>query len=210
MTCSCDYGKTVPWDEFLPYILPNMGDVPDAIAAHAARLATIELAQVSYEIKATLVMDAFNGVPHYDLNADDGYTVLLLDYVDLCGCEYTANRQTHGFGRCRQYTFDRPEERIILNPAPTCTTPRGLEIRAVVAPSQDSCFVPVSVYERHAETIANGAMMRLYKMRAASWFDVGLAREYERLWRDSLRWIRVHSLKGGSTAGLALKAKRVV
>ena len=210
MTCSCEWGDRVPWDDFLPYVLPSVGDVPDVIAAHAVRLAAIEYATVTSELKATITLDAQRNVAHYRLKADDGYSISQLDYVDLGGCQYHPNRDNHGFGRCNQFTYDQSEGLLFLNPSPSCNEVRGIEVRAVVLPGQDSCFVNRMVYDRHAELLANGALMRLYRMKDADWFDMSLAREYERLWRDGMRSVRVISLKGGSSAPLVMRARRVV
>lgn len=210
MTCQCEMGDLVSYEELLPYIMPAVGDVPDAIAAHAGREAAIELATVSNDIKATITLPSQRGVAHYRLRATDGYSVSAVIYAAVGGCEYRVNRDAYGFGGARSYTFDRPEEMLIFNPAPGCDDPRGIEVRAVVLPGQDACWFPRSIYDRHAELLSHGARMRLYRMKDAPWFDLQLAREEERLWRDGLRWARVSALKGGSTAPLVMRAPRAV
>lgn len=206
--CSCDFGETVPWTEFLPYILPSAGDVPDVIAAHMARLAAIEYAIVTKELKASIGIKAQRGACYFRLCTSDDYTVESIDYVDVGGRELQVNRQTHGFGRSGEFTFDQSEGRLIIPGGSPCDG--MIEVRATVLPGQDSCFVNRMVYARHAETITHGALMRLYRMRSEKWYDPTLAREEERLFRDALRWARVNSLKGGSSKPLVMTAPRVI
>ena len=208
MNCRCSTTDMVPFEDFLPYILPSVGEVPDQIAAHMAREATIEYAQQTKELKATFTLDAQAGVQHYRLCAPDNYSIEALDYVDN-GCRpLAANREVYGFPG-GTFTFDRPDT-IILGCAPRYSEERAIEVRAIMIPGQDSCYVDRMVYDRHAELISHGARMRIYRMLAEEWFNPTAAREEERLWRDGLRWARVKSLKGGSTQPQVLRARRVV
>ncbi len=207
MTCSCELeGGPVSYEDLLPYILPAVGDVPDAIAAQAAREALIEFGRQTGEIKAVLTLDAQRGLPYYTLKAPDGYTLQVIEHVDADGITHLANpRVMHGCG----FEFDIAEQRLILHPAPSRDVPRGIEVIATVSPGQDACYFPRTVYDRHAELISHGAKARLYRMKAATdWYDPQLAGVEERLWRDGLRWARVNVMKGGSNQPTVMRAPR--
>lgn len=212
MACSCQETDSVSWAEFLPYILPSIGNVPDEIVGHAARVAAIEMAGITKSLKRTLYVDAQRGVQHYNICVPDGYSFLSIDYVkDGCSL-YPANRAPDPFTpmTCsRWHSFDKPDI-VYVNPAPCRDELRYYEVRVNVLPGQDTCYIDRCFYDEYAEVIAHGALSRLYRMKAEDWYDPGLAREHERLWRDALRTAKVRSLKNHSADPLYMRASRFV
>lgn len=195
------------YEELLPYIMPAVGDVPEAIAAHAAREALIELAQQTEETYLTLTLDLQRGVPYYRLPMPQGWALEAIAAVTAEDQPLVPEEQTRGFGR--GYSFLRERGVLVIEP-PVRDVHRGLEVRVQALPGQDACVFPRELYDRHAELLSHGARMRLYRMRDAKWFDMSLAREEERLWRDGLRWVRVRQQRGGTTGPLIMRAPRVV
>lgn len=214
MGCSCKDFDKVSYEEFLPYILPSAGEVPDEIAAHMARVSAIELASQTKTLKRTVTLDAQAGVAHYRLCIPDDYSLVTVDYLKYGCSTLTINREADPFSApefsCRRwYAFDKPDT-IYINPVPNCDGVRDIEVGITVLPGQDSCYIDRFFYDEHAELIAHGALMRIYRMKAEDWFDPRQAREEERLWRDGLRTAKVRALKGHSSQPLRMRASRFI
>lgn len=213
MACSCEATDVVPLSEFLPYILPDIGDVPDEIAAHKARLACIEFAARTHQLKRTLFVDEQAGVQNYYLCVPDGYTLLSIDYVRNNCRDLPANKAADPFQTqhacSKWYAFDKPNV-LYINPTPRCDNPRGIEVRVTVLPGQDTCFVDRCIYDVHAQDVAYGALAKLHMMQPEAWYDPRLAGVYERQWRDALRTAKVREDKKHTADPLIMKATRWV
>lgn len=190
---------TVHFDEFLPYIAVNVDGVPANVMGHAARLAAIEFAQKTRMIERTMFIGLQAGKTHYQLMHTDGVQIMSL--VSLRRC-----RRHHPL-RASEFEFRMPGN-LILRDAPDEDEPRALEITAVVAPGQDTCSIDRWVYDRYAETIAAGALSRIFAMPGEDWFSASVATMWGRTFNSRLGQATVDSKSGYSAAPQGIRMPR--
>jgi hypothetical protein len=206
MGCECDHYESVTLDDFLPYVLPGVEGLPVEIAAHNIRLSAIEFARCTGLSERTLFIDAFEGVGDYWIELPDCYSMVTIRQVCVNGREATAARSMdHCFGGC-QYYFEKPDRLYIT--APGCDLPRGIEVVMKVAPGEDSCTIDRCMYDLHAETIAQGALRRIFLMKNAPWFDMALSRENARYFSAGVARGSILRHKQHSSAPMSMKLGR--
>lgn len=170
----CDDDPLVRFEDMTPYVAVRVDMVPAEVIGHALRLSAIEFAQRTKAVRRTLYLDAQACVQHYSLLHTDCYNIFAIEQVWYDGVPLqvnTVDRCTHGG---YWYAFERPASLYVgVTPAQDC--PRAFEIRAVISPGQDSCFIDEWVYQLHAETIASGAVYRLLSMQSEDWFNPAIA-----------------------------------
>lgn len=187
----------VSFDELVPYIAVNVDGVPANVMGHMARLSAIEFAQKTRMVKRTMFMSLQAGQSHYLLRHTDGVQIQTLESVRYCGRVL----------RPHEYEFYMPGN-LNLREAPEVDEPRALEIRAIVAPGQDSCRFDRWVYERYAEVIAAGALSRIFAMHGEDWFSTTLATMWGRTFNSRLGQATVDDRSGYSTAPQQIKMPR--
>ncbi|MFV0512497.1 MAG: hypothetical protein ACK5MY_02505 [Jhaorihella sp.] len=170
----CDQERTVRFDEFIPYVAVQADGVPASVIGHAVRLSAIEFAQRTKVIRRTMYVDLQQCVQYYPLLHDDCYQIMLIDQV----CKGFTTLKPTTIECCMAggcwYAYERPNA-LYIGLIPDCDLKRGLELRVVTTPGQDSCFIDEWVYQQHAETIAQGALYRILKMADEEWFQPSMA-----------------------------------
>lgn len=206
MGCECDHYESVTLDDFLPYVLPGVEGLPPEIAAHNIRLSAIEFAKCTGLSERTLFIDAFEGVTDYWLDLPDCYSLISIRQVCKNGYEARpARRLDHCMSGCWYY-FEKPNKLYVSSPH--CDERRGIEVVAKVAPGEDSCTVDQCFYDMHAETIAQGALRRIFLMKNAPWFDMALSRENARYFTAGVANASVLRHKQHSSAPMEMRMGR--
>lgn len=170
----CDDVEREHFDEIIPYVAVNVIGVPAGVVGHAIRLSAIEFAQRTKAIKRTMYLSTQCGVRHYPLQVDDCNAIIAIEDVSYCGSCLRLSSVSCCMSGGFWYAFERPDD-FYIGIEPDRDGQRDLEIRAVVMPGQDSCFLDKWVYDLHAETIAQGALYRILKMQAEEWFNPAMS-----------------------------------
>lgn len=166
----------VPFDEFIVYVTAAIAGVPAEAAGFAVRLAAIEWAQRTRAIKRTIRFEVLRAVQEYPLFLADSWSLVGISEVTVDGSR-VGRSSGPGNGCSRTYAFEMPDA-FYLNFPPS--RDGAGEMRVVVSPGQDSCFIDRWVYDQHAETLALGARARLLGMTTEPWYNPSAAQQTRR------------------------------
>jgi hypothetical protein len=183
----------------------HVDGVPANVIGHMARLAAIEMASCTGVMRRTVFMDVQECVRVYDLKLDDCYSINQISQVCyndqimrpdrvLACCPTTS---------C-SYHFERPDC-FYIGLEPRCDMTRALEIHMTVIPGQDSCYIDKHVYDLYAETLAAGALYRIFMMKDEPWFDVALSRIHGANFNAGASKARIRDLSGNSAEPTRMK-----
>lgn len=170
----CDDEPLVRIEDLTPYVAVRVDMVPSEVIGHALRLSAIEFASRTKAVKRTMFLDLQECVQHYALAHTDCYSIMAIESVCMGATPLRATSVECCMGGGCWYAYERPAS-LYIGLSPGCDQPRALEIRAVVIPGQDSCFLDEWVYQQHAEAIASGAVYRLLAMQDEEWFNPAMA-----------------------------------
>lgn len=208
MSCRCNAVDTVPYSKFRDYVRMHIASAPVNVIDHAVRAAVIEMAKESMQMQRDLYLDVQACVQDYELCVPD-MVVHAVREVHFQGAELRA--VTSPAPCLPSGTFyHEPDRGILLGSTPSCDAPEGLYVRVVVHPSPDSCEVDRWVYERHAQSVAEGALSRMFLMKDMSWYDVTAAGIMFRRWKTARNRMKGEQAKHRTSGPTFMKAKRFV
>lgn len=214
MTCACNrFAETVPLDDFLPYVLPQAPNAPAEMAAHYVRLAAIEFARETGVLRERVCVDAQAGVNDYCLEMDGcALNIVSLENV-CCGARpLTALRQlpcARSSSPQNSYYFGPPRD-LLLWPAPSHDAPGAICADVVLAPGQDACELPRTLYDDFAEVLGDGAASKLLLVKGADWYDPSAAGIYLKRYLNGRRSAKVLASRGFVKQAQYMRAGRFV
>lgn len=185
MSCNEFPTRRISWSEFIPYTSLYVKGVPDEIAAHMVRLATIEFTTRTGAIKRTVYIDSQADVADYCLVPEDDYTIKMVTGVRVNGRRLAPTRQWDECLPSCSYFYDHPNS-LILGSTPSSDGINAIAVNLTLIPGQDTCFVDGSLYDEYAEDIAFGAISRLLLITDVSWYDPQSAGLYQDKFRRAL------------------------
>lgn len=100
------------------------------------------------------------------------------------------------------YVPDQNQIRIVR--IPTEAIANGLELTVALKPARISEDCPDWILEDHAETIAHGALARLFSMRGVPWSDPQMAGAHESRFNTAIGQEALASLKSDTQAPIAV------
>lgn len=167
---------------FYPFVLPYVGRCPTQTVDHALRQAAIELCLTApylwNEKLPTLVAEPYR--TEYELPLDDQVTLSRLLRVTVDGREVEViGGGPEGVERRRAVYVTGPtawmSSLTTLTVVPVMADGAAIDVWAGLKPSLKAFEFPDLVFERYAETVARGALGRLYRIPGQPWTDLGLA-----------------------------------
>lgn len=181
------YGFTVPFDQFLPEVLPYVPDVPEFVAINAIRNAAIEFCEKTYYLQVDAdPITAVANVGNYEIDTppDTAFidvvqgwynNVLLIPKgIDELSRIYRSLDWRQLYGNPAYITrVIQPE--IMLVPIPVTTIMNSLTLRIAIAPTRAATTVPSRLYEHYTEVIGIGARARLYGTPGQPYYNAGAA-----------------------------------
>lgn len=185
---------TVPYSQWLPYVLVNVPDCPRALVLEAIRQKTIEFCEKSRFWRTEL--DGFYTVAtdsEYEITSPVDSTIadILLIKVNKQPLEpmtqddlellYSEWREVNGVPK---YFFLRDTSTAIFVPIPDAAYP----VRLLVAlkPTQAAHGVDEIIFEEYKEAIKHGALAYLTQMPEKSWSDPNMSVFYQNQFESGL------------------------
>ncbi|MEM5400861.1 hypothetical protein [Paraburkholderia unamae] len=186
------YGYTVPYEHFLKDVRPWAPDVPEFVAVHAIRNACIEFCEKTNYVQQNIVpISGQMNVATYQISTPDGTrfldaiemyyneNLLIPKSVDELAVIYRSY-EWDTIGGNPAYVTRIIEPEIQLVPFPVSYLSNAITGRISLAPTRDSCEIEHRVWEHYAETIAHGALARLYAMPDQPYSNPKAAEEFRR------------------------------
>lgn len=188
--------------DFDRYVLPFVNGAPAPAVEDAIRDACIEFCTRAGVLRATLdPITLTPAVPEIELDAPEADTQIVevtaawlpegpvdpltrpeLDALYPLGwasASVGATREVRGF-------YSRRPGLLSLVPALNAKAPRALRLEVTYAPTRDAQEVPDLLYQRYAETIAAGALLRLHQHPGAEYADVSRVSAYSARFNDDI------------------------
>ena len=211
MSCNCvtTEGATL-YADILPSVLPFVVGCPDDLAEYHIKQAAVELAKFSSVLTYQKTYPVWEGVNTYPLSIPEGY--IFGRVVSLCYDGYTVvNEPFNDCGTCScggyKFTVVAPAC-LHLSPTPAQDKESGFTVSISVFPSQESVSVDADFAERYRETIAAGALSRLFLLPKTEWYSAQLARDHTRMFTAGKTQARVDKMMNFSTGAITMKARR--
>lgn len=233
MTCNCSWDATsefVPVDDFLDYVSAGVPGIDVQLMAHSIRVAAIEFARSTRFMTQRIRLDAQEGVPDYQLILPDEYNLLAISAVDYEGCVINhdqlspsayrgagigmMNTRTNYSGNltyASNMVFGYSEQTgLVLNPPPSRDGESCIGVTAIVIPTQDSCYLPRSLYNTFADTIGAGALAALMRNSQAKWYDLRNAGIYRKQFEQGMTRAKNLAMTGFVAKPVHMKAHSYV
>lgn len=212
MSCNCvSTEDTVAYGDFLPYVLPFVAGCPDELAEFHVKQAAIELAKFSGALEYRQTINLWNGVNTYAIGTPEGYEFGRIAQLEYNGST-TANPFIDGsICRCGGLTFTvTPPNCITVSPTPSKDTADGLTVVTCVYPSQSSTAVDRDFAQRYYETIASGALERLFKLPETTWQSAPLSKDFGAGFRSGKVQARVDRMQNFTEGAIKMRVQRIV
>ena len=203
------YGK-IEYSNFLPYVLPYINDCPPQIAEHNIRLSCIEFLNHTRLVKVTSYIDTQENVGEYFIGEDidlDCYCISSIGRVCLGGRELQRLDQDKCCPTDCGYIFNMPCD-VFITPPPSEDMKKSLSVELFLQPTQDGCSVDRWIYEKYAETIAQGALYRIYNLTRQPWYDPSQAGLHARFYAEGMEKARCDRVSGFSSGVTKVKTRR--
>lgn len=173
--------------------MPYCRGVPDEIAIHNIRLATIEFCRRSGILHDVQKYDLQAYVEDYQLTTDCNYEIVRVFRITVNEWwTYTPVNEKIPQRGIGAYLFYMSSPAMChLRRPPAIDNPKGLEVEVIVQPKQDSCVLENYLYEFWAEGIAAGAISRLLLLPQTNWYDPKLATDFRTTFRKELTRCRI-------------------
>lgn len=179
---------TKAWSDFLPWVLPDVRDCPDLIAADAVRNAAIEFCERSRAWRHDLdPITAAANVPEYSLDAPANTVVWEVMSVRFQGQPITLKAPDDldvlmpGWqeekGEVVHYFVKDFRRTLRLVRIPGSSVPNAIRVNAALKPSVASSTVEEDFFEEHYRHVAAGAKAALLSMAAKAWTNAAKAKE---------------------------------
>jgi hypothetical protein len=175
---------TVPLDNFLPFVLPDVPGCPEALALSAIRESAIEFCQLTgYWQQDLATIDTVANQKSYTLVPPSEAVVARPRSVYYLGrklhplIELSAGLEDATAADPTWYLIVPIGEDWALRPYPTVdrSVTGAFTVKASLKPARNATKVGARVYVDYMEPVAAGAASRLLKMQAKPWFNANLA-----------------------------------
>lgn len=213
------------YDDFMPYVLPEVPGAPEPIVTQHIRSACIDFCEKSLILTRdhdpiTLV----EKIVDYDLEPPTGYIVVKVMKAWLENQELTPlapdfvreasvyNRLFSSYesapDRPRAY-LQKDERSISVWGVPDKNYANGLTLRVALKPSRASTTIENVVFEDYAEVIAHGALYRLMISPGKSYTNPEMAAVHKNLFDQGINVARQRATHGQVRSTLSVKLRRI-
>ena len=193
-------------EKFLPYVLPYTEKCPQVVARRAIRDAIIVMAQETGMSTLRCTLKSVKGQDTYELDLPDGIAVEQVSFVKLGSFPLKAiNRDmlkqlypTHDWRDIPgqpQFFMHTDEPRVLsIVPAPAVDA-QEITCELKLRFSRDCDMFPAVYYERHAETVAAGALARVLAMTGQPFSDLAMAVQWGQMFTQTLPTIKAEVMR---------------
>lgn len=195
---------SVQFAEFLPEVLPNVAGCADVVAINAIRNSAIELLERS--LAAREVQDVITVVAAdlpLDVEAPSSSRLVQVLSVTANGLPVPADDQQNSSSM--RYYQPTPTQ-LSLTPLPTQAI--ELVVTVAYAPTRKATGVEDWVYQRHLETVADGALARLYVLPGQPWSNPELAGFHAERFRTAAERLRADAMRAFVPASARINPRR--
>lgn len=211
---------TVPYDRFLPYLLPLVPNASEPVAIQALRNACIDFARDSLCLQIGL--DAFAteaNVADYDIDVPNNTRlaqVLSLYFkgrlIERRSLGYLVNTGGSDWRRARGapnlYTQHTPDV-VTLYPCPDVSESNAMTGIIAYVPTRSSTGTDELMLERHVEPIVRGAAAKLMQIPNEPFTNLQMAMAYTRQFTADKANVRSHVSEGQVQANTSVRLRRI-
>lgn len=206
----------VPYDQFLPEVLPYVRDCPEFVAINAIRNAAIEFCEKSLIIREQLPpIEVIVGQADYDLEVIAGTTCAMIMSA-MIGTKTLQHRSIEELdelfkGGWRErpgpidYITQDHYENVRLVQTPEIAPPDPLRITIASRPTRASTKCNKLLYERYAEIIGMGARARLLDTPGQPYSDPESALRFRKWFESGFGEAKITANRGRGRAVLVVR-----
>jgi hypothetical protein len=198
--------RKTSFDAFLPHIMAVAhGDdtgasLPPIVVQSFVRNSAIDFAQRTGVIRRKIVLDVQEGLTEYPILPDDCEQIIRIIEVCVGGICYAANEDSCCSGPCGcglgNFSFDGSI--LKLTRQPTEDIEGRIVIKAVVAPSRQSCEIDDVVYQQWHDAIVNGALHEIHLIPGKPWSSANAADYRLRKFNDAISSAKIRVALGNT------------
>lgn len=213
------------YEDFFPYVLPEVPGANELIVQQAVRNACIEFCEKSLVL--TRDHDPITVVPgivDYDLEPPTGYLVVKVQKAwmennpinplapDFVSEAATYNRLFKSYESAPstpQHYLQKDERSISVWPVPDKKYQNGLTLRVALKPTRASTEIDDVIFEDYAETIAHGALYRLMMSSGKPYSNEKMAAVERGLFDQGVNVARSRMAHGHVRGSLSVQMRRI-
>lgn len=172
-------------ESLIHLIRPHVRNCPDPVVTDQLIIAAREFCRYTKWLRETIAVATTAGTQVYGLtSAAADQEVIGIKQVTFQNMQLSPSSPeevSSNSGTPAVYWF-LPSQAIALNPAPNTDAAEDLKVTAIVQPKPDAAAISDELVLAHDQTIASGAMRRLFMMPGAAWFNGDLADVHRAAW----------------------------
>lgn len=198
------------WDSLIPYMQPACMGIPVEILVHNIRLAAIEFTEKSGWFSQVYSVDLQKDVSEYPIDVYDCMRFIAMRKVCYRGQTSYCPEHTPRCCSVGGNKFWVENDALQISPLPAYDEAEALTVEIVVALTQDTCYLPESLYQEWAETIANGAIARVLTIPGQMFSDPMSARLFGFSFKKGIGDARSRVERSKIRGPYKIKARRFV
>lgn len=214
------------YEDFFPYVLPDVVGAPEPLVVHHIRNACIEFCEKSLILTRDHdPITVLQNKVDYDLEPPGGYLVVKvqkawLDNMPLDPIAPDFVREAAVYNRLyatynaesastpRGY-LQKDERSISVWPKPDRKYQNGLTLRVALKPTRSSTTIEDVIFEDYAEAIAQGAMYRLQASVGKAYTNPEMAAINKGLFDQAINVARQRASHGHVRSNLSVRMRRI-
>ncbi|WP_027184455.1 hypothetical protein [Desulfovibrio inopinatus] len=207
---------TVPYDYFLPDVMPHVPDCPEPMIIRAIQASARDFLETSLmwqddlgPISIRAWQNTYTPVPPFGSDIAMVLRVLLENNPLRATTLEMLDDTEPGWRKIRTL---RPTRFVLtrsgavrLIPQPVQNIPDALRVQVALKPNRLSPGLPDSVYLDWSESITRGALARLFEIPGTTWFNPDLSTYHSRQYRAGVMRAKGKHLKDYSRVSLRAK-----
>ena len=108
------------------------------------------------------------------------------------------------------FWVDNEDQELHLWRIPTVDSDEGLLVKTVLKPNDSCATLPDFLYNEHRRCIANGALSKLFGMKAMPWYDPVLSTEKMQLFNDGYNQAKWKKINGGTKRAAQVRMREFI
>lgn len=213
------------YEDFFPYVLPEVPGAAEMVVEHAVRAACIEFCEKSLILTRDHdPITVLQNIVDYDLEPPTGYLVIKVQKAwldnqplsplapDMVKEAATYNRLFSSYQSAPStpsHYLQKDERTISVWPVPDKKYTNGLTLRVALKPTRTGSTIEDVVFQDYAEVIASGALYRLMASPGKAYTNPDLAVVHKSLFEQGVNTARARMIHGHVRSNLAVKLRRI-
>lgn len=213
------------YEDFYPYILPELPGANELIVQQAVRSACIEFCEKSLILTRDHdPITIAQGVVDYEFDVPSGYLVTKVQRAwlnnnplhplapDAVRDADVYNRTYSGYQSAPStptHFLQKDERTISVYPVPDKAYSNGLTLRVALKPTRASTEVEDVVFEDYAEVIAAGALARLQMSPGKPYTDINQSGANRALFLQGINLARSRATHGNVRSSLSVQLRKI-